>query len=574
MKLFEKINSILVQAHTNLGYDAMEAQANFSSRRELCELQCNSAFALAKANRANPALIASNLATEANRLTKEFSFSSVGGFLNIQFSKKIYAELLQEFLNSERIGIKGEETPKTIVVDYGGANIAKPLHVGHLRSAVIGQAVTNLARFMGNHVIADVHLGDWGLQMGLTISGLIEQVDCSYYFGGSASKPQITMDMLNEIYPAASKRSKEDEEFKKKAQETTAELQKGVGPYFEMWKDIKKVSLEVIEKEYKNLIVDFDLWLGESDSMPYEEELIAFLQAKNALVESDGALIVNIENENDKAPMPPCLIKASSGASLYATTDLATILMREKQFKMDELIYITDARQSLHFEQVFRVTRKVGLVKQTTLLKHIGFGTMNGKDGKPFKTREGGTLRLSDLTQIVTDEAKKKLSENNVEDSDNLSHKIGIAALKFGDMINQSGKDYVFDIEKFSSFEGKTGPYVLYSLVRIGSILEKNTALISDADLLIEDESCKSVVSEILAFTKSIEMAYQQYEPSIVCNAMYSLALTFSSFYSKNKVLSETDATRRNTLLAICLATQKALKIACNILGIQVPNKM
>ncbi|MFA6860367.1 MAG: arginine--tRNA ligase [Clostridia bacterium] len=574
MELINKINSLLVEAHSSLGYDTCEAYANFSSRRELCEFQCNSAFGLAKKNRTNPALIATNLVKELTKLSSDFLFSNIGGFLNISLTNSCYSSLLKEIVVNDRCGIPTLEKSKTIIVDFGGANIAKPLHVGHLRSAVIGEALKNLAVFMGNKVVGDTHLGDWGLQMGLTISLLCEVMDCSYYWGKSKTKPVITLDILNDIYPAASKRAKVDEDFKRKAQETTTVLQKGIGPVFDMWKDIRAISIEAVKKDYNNLGVHFDLWNGESDASSFEEPLLKLLESKNLLVESDGAIIVNVKTDDDNAPIPPCIIKASTGASLYATTDLATIMMREKMFKMDEIWYVVDARQTLHLEQVFRVARLASLVPENTKFFHICFGTMNGKDGKPFKTREGGTLKLGDLTNLIREEAQKKLAENNVADENNLSHKIGLSALKFGDMINQTVKDYVFDIEKFSSFEGKTGPYVLYSMVRILSILQKNNNEIVFENFVIDDQSEKDVIFEIVAFCKSTVLAYEEKEPSILCAAMYSLALTFSTFYAKNKILTEPNSEKRNTLLAICLATKKALQIACDILSIECPEKM
>ena len=387
--------------------------------------------------------------------------------------------------SQDKLGIEEPEKPETIIVDYGGANVAKPLHVGHLRAAIIGESVKRMGKFLGHHVIGDVHLGDWGLQMGLIIEELRDRRPDLPYFdpdfkGEYPQEPPFTISELEEIYPAASAKSKEDTEaghaFKERAQTATFQLQNGYPPYRAIWKHIMNVSLADLKKNYDSLDVHFDLWKGESDAQPYIPGLINDLIAKGLAYESQGALVVDIAEETDAKELPPCIIRKSDGAALYATSDLATIVEREQDFHPDHYIYVVDKRQELHFTQVFRVAKKAGIVAPERKMDFLGFGTMNGRDGKPYKTREGGVMRLEKLIAEVNDAAYQKIMENRTvseEEAKETAKIVGLSALKYGDLSNQAAKDYVFDIDRFTSFEGNTGPYILYTIVRIKSILSK-----------------------------------------------------------------------------------------------------
>ena len=481
-KLLEILSEEMGKAFEAAGYDAALGRVTISNRPDLCEYQCNGAMAGAKQYKKAPIMIANAV---AEQLADTAVFSQVTavapGFLNLKLSDTFLSEYVKQMSREEKFGLESPEHPKTIVIDYGGPNVAKPLHVGHLRSAVIGEAVKRMERFAGHKVIGDVHLGDWGLQMGLIITELQERKPELPYFdesftGEYPKEAPFTLSELEEIYPTASGKSKVDEEFKAKALQATADLQQGKRGYRAIWKHIMDISIADLKKNYENLKVDFDLWYGESDSQKYIPEMVEKMKRDGYAYVSNGALVVDVAREDDKKEIPPCMILKSDGAAMYDTTDLATILQRTIDFQPDSIIYVVDKRQELHFEQVFRCARKTGQAAENTELKFLGFGTMNGKDGKPFKTREGGVMRLSSLISQITDQMYEKISGNealSAEEAKTTAAQVALAALKYGDLSNQASKDYVFDIDKFISFEGDTGPYILYTIVRIKSILAK-----------------------------------------------------------------------------------------------------
>ena len=475
-KLLDLISIEVTKAFVENGYDEKYGKATLSNRPDLCEFQCNGAMAAAKQYKKAPFLIADEV---AGALQGNEMFSAVDsvkpGFLNLKLSEKYLADYMNEMQNSEKLGVETVGHGETIIVDYGGANVAKPLHVGHLRSAVIGEAVKRMGRFMGYHMIGDVHLGDWGLQMGLIIEELRDRRPDLVYFdenysGEYPEEAPFTISELEDIYPAASAKSKVDEAYKERAHQATLKLQNGYAPFRAIWKHIMRVSVEDLKKNYGNLKVEFDLWKGESDADPYIPGLIADLQEKGLAYESQGALVVDVSEETDSKEIPPCIVRKSDGAALYATSDLGTILEREKLYAPMEYIYITDKRQQLHFTQVFRVAKKAGYVKPETRMIHIGFGTMNGKDGKPFKTRDGGVMRLEHLIADINEAVYNRIMENREigeEEAREIAKVVGLSALKYGDLSNQASKDYIFDIDRFVSFEGNTGPYILHTIVRM-----------------------------------------------------------------------------------------------------------
>ena len=493
------------------------------------------------------------------------------------------AAYLREMSADDHFGVEPERAPRTIVVDYGGANVAKPLHIGHLRSAIIGESVKRIYRFFGNRVIGDVHLGDWGLQMGLVIEGLRERHPELPYFdesftGEYPAEAPFTISDLEEIYPAASARSKTDEAFARRAHEATKKLQNRERGYYDLWQHILRVSVADLKKNYGALDVTFDVWLGESDAQAYIPELLKIIKEKHLAVESDGALVVPVQEEGDAKEIPPCILVKSDGATLYATTDLATIIQREHDYHPDKLLYLTDKRQSLHFEQFFRVARKAELIPPATELQHIAFGTMNGRDGKPFKTREGGVMRLEQLIREITDYVTAKISENQtVSDGDlpKTARMIALAALKYGDLSNLATKDYVFDIDRFSSFEGNTGPYILYTIVRIKSILAKYTGSVAEAKLLppVGDEE-KSLMLILARLSDALRAACRDAAPNAICAYIYELAVAANKFYHDVRIISEPDEARRASYVALIDLTRRVLERCIDLLGFSAPDKM
>ena len=586
-KFLEMLTEEMQQAFTAAGYDGNLGKVMLSNRPDLCEYQCNGAMAGAKLYKKAPIMIANDV---AEKLADSKVFSEVvavaPGFLNLKVSEAFLLTYLQGMEANEKFGLEKPEHPKKIIIDYGGPNVAKPLHVGHLRSAVIGESVKRISRYVGHEVIGDVHLGDWGLQMGLVITGLQErQPDLVYfdenYTGEYPEEAPFTISELEEIYPAASAKSKEDPEYKAKAMEATFKLQSGVRGYRALWKHIINVSVNDLKKNYSKLNVEFDLWKGESDVHDIIQEMVAYMKDNGYAHLSEGALVVDVKEDTDTKEIPPCMILKSDGASLYNTTDLATIMERMKLYHPDELIYVVDKRQELYFEQVFRCARKTKLVEPETELKFLGFGTMNGKDGKPFKTRQGGVMRLENLIKDTQDEMYKKIKEGRyMEDAEarEVADVVAISALKYGDLSNQASKDYVFDIDRFTSFEGDTGPYILYTIVRIKSILNKYKEQGGDLTAVKLQQpgnaSEKELAMELAQFNTMIATAGEELAPHKVCAYIYDLANAFNHFYHETKILGEENEERKQGLVALLVLTRDILETCIDMLGFEAPEKM
>ena len=582
--LIDLISREISGAFEKAGFDPAYGKVTLSNRPDLCEYQCNGALPAAKVYHKAPIQIASAVKAQLDGNAMFESVEAVNpGFLNLKLANEFLAQYVAEMNLAEHFGIQPEQSPRTIVVDYGGPNVAKPLHVGHLRSAIIGESIKRIYRFFGNHVIGDIHLGDWGLQMGLIIAQVQSEHPELPYFdpdftGEYPAQAPFTISELEKIYPAANARSKEDSDFAEKAHNATYLLQQGQRGYRAMWKQIMRVSVEDLRKNYENLNVSFDVWLGESDAQAYIPAMLKIVEDKHLAVESDGALVVPVQEPTDTKEMPPCILLKSDGATLYATTDLATIVQREQDFKPGKILYLTDKRQSLHFEQVFRVARKAELVPPTTELAHIGFGTMNGKDGKPFKTREGGVMRLEVLIREITDYVTGKIQENQTvsdEDLPETAKKIAMAALKYGDLSNLATKDYVFDLDRFSSFEGNTGPYILYTIVRIKSILAKYEGNVSACKLLPpESRQQKELMLVLTRMADALTSAYRNSAPNEICAYIYELAGAANKFYHDVKIISEPDEAKKASYVALMDLTKRVLETCIELLGFSAPEKM
>lgn len=586
-KTIEWIKEKIIESFEKAGYDKKYGMVSVSNRPDLCQYQCNGAMAAAKAYKKAPIQIAQEVIAP---LLEDAMFSKIEavnpGFINISVSGAFLAEQAKEMDQDEKLGVSMPEK-KTIVIDYGGPNVAKPLHVGHLRSAVIGESVKRICRFMGNKVIGDVHLGDWGLQIGLIITELKKRQPELPYFdenfqGEYPEEAPFTISDLEEIYPYASGYSKEHKDYLQEAQQATARLQEGDAGYRALWQHILNVSIADLKKNYDKLSVEFDIWKKESDVQPYIPDMVEKMKKDGFAYESEGALVVDVTEEGDKKELPPCIIVKSNGATLYATTDLATIVERMKLFQPDQIIYLADKRQSLHFTQVFRVAKKTGIVEPGMQLDFIGFGTMNGKDGKPFKTRDGGVLRLQSLREMISDEVYKKIMENrdySEEEARDIAGQVGLAALKYGDLSNQASKDYIFDVERFASFEGNTGPYILYTIVRIKSLIQK---YVSQGGKMPEEVQYEAPVSEsetqlyltLGKFADAVESAYKELAPHKICQYIYELSEAFNHFYHETKILAEEDEKRRNSYLCLIRLVQKVLEQCIDLLGFEAPDKM
>ena len=583
-QLADLISRQLAGAFGRAGYGDADARATLSNRPDLCEYQCNGALPAAKLYHKAPIQIAQAVAAELSGSTLFERVEAVNpGFLNMKLSGAFLAQYLSEMAQSSRLGVPEEPTPKTIVLDYGGPNVAKPLHIGHLRSAIIGESVKRIDRWFGNRVIGDIHLGDWGLQMGLIIAQLQDdQPELPYFDDGFAGEypadAPFTISELEKIYPAASARSKEDEAFAARAHDATYQLQSGKRGYRALWRHILNVSVADMKRNYEKLDVHFDVWLGESDAQPYIPRMLKIIEDKHLAVRSEGALVVPVQEDTDTKDIPPCILVKSDGATLYATTDLATILQREEDFHPDRIFYLTDKRQNLHFEQVFRVARKASLVPETTQLQHVGFGTMNGKDGKPFKTRAGGVMRLETLIAEITDFIRGKITENQTVSDDELEKTAGmiaLAALKYGDLSNLATKDYVFDLDRFASFEGNTGPYILYTIVRIKSILAKYDGNAAQAVLLAPvSQEQKDLMLVLSRLQDSLLAAYRDSLPNVICAYIYELAGAANKFYHDVRIISEPDAAQKASYIALMDLTRRALETCIDLLGFAAPDKM
>lgn len=593
-KILDLITDEVTKAFTECGYDAKYAKVTLSNRPDLCEYQCNGAMAAAKEYKKAPFMIADEVVEKlaANPIFA-MAESVKPGFLNLKIDEAYLADYVAKMQEDEgRFGCEKTEAPKTIMIDYGGPNVAKPLHVGHLRSAIIGESVKRIGKFMGHNVIGDVHLGDWGLQMGLIITELKQRRPELVYFddtytGEYPEEAPFTISELEEIYPTASKKSKEDETYKEAAMQATFELQHGKRGYQALLKHILNVSVTDLKRNYANLNVSFELWKGESDAQPYIPDMVQKMKDDGFAYISDGALVVDVKEETDTKEIPPCMILKSDGASLYNTTDLATMVWRMKDYNPDELIYVVDKRQELYFTQVFRCARKTGIVKPETELKFLGFGTMNGKDGRPFKTRDGGVMRLEHLISGINEEMFAKIQENqktkenlgiSTEEAENTAKMVALAAIKYGDLSNQASKDYIFDIDRFTSFEGNTGPYILYTIVRIKSILNKYHGLGKDESGAVigaaHSKSEKDLMLELSKFNAVMESAFEETAPHKICSYIYDIANAFNSFYHGTKIMSEENETVQKSYIRLLELTKSVLETCIDVLGFSAPERM
>ncbi len=587
-KFLDCISEEMGRGFEAAGYDPKLGRVTLSNRPDLCEYQCNGAMAGAKLYHKAPVVIAGDV---AEKLADSPVFSQVQaaapGFLNLKLKESFVSGYVNAMDAEEKFGLEMPETPKTIVVDYGGANVAKPLHVGHLRPAIIGESIKRICRYCGHHVIGDVHLGDWGTQMGLICTELKERHPELVYFdedytGEYPKEAPFTVSDLGEIYPVASARSKADPAYRQAALEATLKIQRGERGYDALWKHIMAVSLPDLKKVYGSLEVYFDLWKGESDAKPFIPEMVEAMKASGLAYESDGALVVDVKEETDAREIPPCIILKSDGAALYATTDLATIKDRMENLHADSIIYLADKRQEMHFQQVFRVARKAGIVKPETQLTHIPFGTMNGKDGKPFKTRDGGVMRLEELIGDINKEMLRKIMESRheigEEEAQETAKVVGLSALKYGDLSNQASKDYIFDVDRFTSFEGDTGPYILYTVVRIKSILSKygeGGGTLEGLKILdAANVSEKELMLQLCGFNAMMEAACEEAAPHRVCAFIYDLANAFNKFYHETKILTEEDRAQRESWVGLLCLTRRVLETCIDVLGFSAPERM
>ena len=594
-KLITILQEKIEDSFKKCGYDEKYGKVIISNRPDLCEFQCDGALSAAKEYKKAPFIIAQEVVDNCQSCEEIENIEMVKpGFININVSKKFLADYCNSLSKEEKFGCI-IENDKTVVIDYGGPNVAKPLHVGHLRSAIIGESIKRLYRFFGNKVIGDVHLGDWGLQMGLVLEELqVRYPDWVFfdenYTGEYPTEIPITVKDLEEIYPCASKKTKYTEdatqeeidkanEFKEIARKYTNYLQEGRRGYYDLWKIIAQISIEDLSKNYKNLNVDFDLWLGESDSQKYVQPMVDKMKELGVIYESQGAMVVDVAEPEDTTEINPCIVLKTGGGSLYQTTDLATIMQREQDFKPNEIIYVVDKRQELHFTQVFRCARKSKLINEDAKLTFLGFGTMNGKDGKPFKTRAGGVMKLETLIEEINDKVYEKITETKElpeTEARDIAKIVGLSALKYADLSNQISKDYIFDINKFASFEGNTGPYILYTLVRIKSILNKyfeNNKLDERKILEPSDKTEKDMLITIAKFNQALEEGYLNYAPSRICAYLYELSDKFNYFYQKVKILQSDGEKLKSNISMLCLI-KEIFECGIDLLGFEAPEKM
>ena len=580
-KILDIITAKMERAFADAGFDASFGRVNVSNRPDLCQYQCNGALSAAKQYKCAPIQIANAVVEKLPKEDFSQAQAVMPGFINLSISDSFLASYLEQMRTAPDFGVEKVGRGKTAVVDYGGANVAKPLHIGHLRPAIIGESLKRLHSFLGYETIGDVHLGDWGLQMGLIIAELQErQPDLPYFddsFVGEYPKESpFTLSDLEEIYPTASTK-KTDPVFAEKAHRATFELQQGKPGYRAIWNHIMGVSLPDLRRIYDSLDVHFEKWLGESDADPLIPDMVRSLQDRGLAVRSEGAWVIPVAQEGDKKEVPPMILVKSDGSAIYATTDLATMVQRMRDWNPDKMLYITDKRQNLHFEQVFRAARKSGIVHESTQLQHVGHGTMNGADGKPFKTRDGGVLRLEQLIADMTDFVRGKVVENKIvadSEVEATTAKIALAALKYGDLSNQPTKDYNFDLERFAAFEGNTGPYILYTIVRIKSILARYGAWEHLHIRGCESDSQRELMLTITKFSAAMEAALNALAPNMICSYIYDLAGCVNKFYHETRILGEEDKEKQAGYIALIGLAKNILEKCIYILGFSAPEKM
>ncbi len=584
-KIITLLEELLGDAFEACGYERRFGAVTVSNRPDLCQYQCNGAMAAAKQYRKAPIAIANEVVAALGERDMISTCDAVApGFININVKSEYLADYVLRMGREEHFGVEQAENPRTVVIDYGGANVAKPLHVGHMRPAVIGESVKRILRYVGHKVIGDAHLGDWGTPIGLIITELrVRKPDLVYfdpdYTGEYPKEPPFDVSELEEIYPYASKWSKEHDDYREESRKAILELQQGRRGYMALWEHIMRVSMEDLKKNYDNLGTQFDIWGKESDAQKHIPDMIRDMKENGYAYISEGALVVDVKEETDTKEVPPCMILKSDGATLYNTTDLATIVERMKLFDPDQIIYVVDKRQDLYFDQIFRCARKTKLVKPDTILTFIGNGTMNGQDGKPFKTREGGVMRLEVLIENVAEEVMRKMADRDFpeEEKREIAHKVGLAALKYGDLSNQATKDYIFDMERFTSFEGNTGPYILYTMVRIKSILAKLGELpeMPEQGGAYErgTEETKLLLT-IARFADMVEKAAAELAPHKVCQYLFELADNVNGFYHANKIVGESDEAKKNEWISILRIALAIFADGIAMLAFEAPDRM
>ena len=582
MSIIKELNEDISKLVKEAGYEAENLVLQPSGRRDLGEFQLNDAMTLAKTYKKSPRIIAEDIIKVLEQDNRFTNLNIAGpGFINITLTDKYLGELLTKIYENKNLNID-KRPRKKIILDYGGANVAKALHVGHLRSANIGEALKRLATLLGYEVIGDAHLGDYGRPLGLVVLEIkkrypeLPYFDEAYTGDFSEVEPPITNSDLEEIYPYASNKSKEDENYLEEAREITFKIQNHERGYYDLWKKVVEISKKDIKQVYDMLNVNFELWLGESDAAEYLDELTKIYEESNVLIESEGAQIIEVKEDSDTSPMPPLLFKRSNGTISYETTDLATILQRQKEMNPDEIWYCVDARQGLHFDQVFRAARKVKLIEDKVVLEHIGFGTMNGKDGKPFKTRDGGVMSLKGLIALVEEETRKKINPATVSEEmkEEVAKTVAIAALKYADLLPFRGTDYIFEPEKFADLEGKTGPYLLYSTIRMKSLLTKGENFEIGKITKFKSETEKDIALTILRLPTILNKALDSRSLNDITEYIYKLTSLYNKFYAENKILTEEDKELQKSWLTLTKIVYDINMTLLDVLAIKVPEKM
>lgn len=588
MSLVTYLTDLVADVFAEKGFDRQYGEVVPSDRPDLGQFQCNGALAAARPYKKNPREIAQGVvaALEANPIFRQVSLAGPG-FINLTLTDEFLVEHVRSQVTDQCWGCGPVDDPQMVIVDYGGANVAKLLHVGHTRPAIIGESLKRTARFLGHNVLGDVHLGDWGTQMGLLIVELKHRQPDLPYFDASYTGPYpaespVTIYDLEEIYPAANLRAQEDPAVREAARQATFELQDGRPGYRALWQHFREVSVAELRVDYGNLNIQFDLWLGESDTQPRIAPLVARLQAAGYARESNGAMIIDVAQPDDTFELPPLILIKSDGAVMYGTTDLATIEQRMEDYAPDLMLYVVDYRQSDHFRQVFRAAYKTGIVPPTVRMEHIGNGTMNGKDGRPFKTRAGGIPKFRELLALVIEAANQRMEEAGVAkeypaaEKAEVARMVGIAALKYGDLMNHYATDYIFDLDRFSSFEGKTGPYLLYTAARIKSILRTAAQQGLAADQLSTpvDEIERTVLLTLSELPDVVQKTFDLRAPNHLCEYAYELASAFNRFYSEHHILGEENPTQQTSWLALAQMTVDVLALVLDLLGIETPERM
>ena len=582
MSIIKTLTNDIKEIVKSAGYEVENLVLQPSGRRDLGEYQLNDAMTLAKAYKKNPREIATDIATKLEEDSRFTNINIAGpGFINITLTEEYLVESLNK-INEDVYENIDKKDPKKIILDYGGANVAKALHVGHLRSANIGEALKRLATLLGHDVMGDAHLGDYGRPLGFVVLEISKMYpDLPYFdpnYTGDFSEVElpITNADLEKIYPLASTKAKEDEAYLEEGREVTAKIQSYTRGYYDLWKKIVEISKDDIKKVYDKLNVHFELWLGESDAVEYFDELNQMFEEAGILIESDGAKIIEVKEDDDTAPMPPLLFLKSNGTLSYQTTDLATILQRKKCYNPDEIWYTTDGRQALHFEQVFRAARKANLVDSHVVLEHIPLGTMNGKDGKPFKTRDGGVMSLKGLIDLIKEETEKRINPETVseDEKEEISETVALAALKYADFLPYRATDYIFEVEKFADIEGKTGPYLLYSTIRMKSLLKKAENIEFNKMNTLKTETEKDIALTILSLPTVLNKAYESKSLNDIAEYLYKLTSQYNKFYAENKVLTEENVEIQESWLILTKIVYTINTLLLDTLAIEVPEKM